>query len=97
MKITCMFGSHNLFIDNGLKASISGMCMYLDVCMCVYMCLCVRVNVSALSFVSIGFPTSIISVLFLHEFFMSVAFIDSMRTHSIILVGATKKSHSFVV
>lgn len=89
MKIACMFGSHNLFIDNGLKASISGMCV------CVYVC--VRVNVSALSFVSIGFPTSIISVLFLHEFFMSVAFIDSMRTHSIILVGATKKSHSFVV
>lgn len=38
MKIACMFGSHNLFIDNGLKASISGMC----VCMCVRAreCLC---------------------------------------------------------
>lgn len=42
MKIACMFGSHNLFIDNGLKASISGMCMYLDVCICVRAreCLC---------------------------------------------------------
>lgn len=42
MKIACMFGSHNLFIDNGLKASISGMC----VCMCVrareYLCSFVR-------------------------------------------------------